>query len=87
MEGKRERPLIAGFIYRVDGREGYVIPVTGRRGGCVFYRVNRDVHGNVFRGGVAEIQPDPDGTICVDGEATGISLSDMILVSDGELPD
>ena len=85
MEGKRERPLIAGFIYRVDGRAGHVIPVSGRRGGWVFYHVNRDVHGTVFRGGVADIQPDVEGRLRIDGEATGLTLGDLELVSDGDV--
>ena len=85
MEGKRERPLIAGFIYRIDGREGHVIPVSGRRGGWVFFRVNRDVHGTVFRGGLTDIQPDLEGRILLAGESTGLTLGDLILVSDGEV--
>ena len=87
MQGKRERPLIAGFIYRIDGCEGHVIPVTGRRGGWVFYRVYRDEHGTVFRGGVADIQPDSEGCIFIDGKATDLKTGDMILVSDGEVGD
>lgn len=84
MEGKRERPLIAGFIYEVDGYEQHVIPITGRRGGWVFYRVNRDVHGNVFRGGVATLQPDLEGLLLLDGVSTGRTLSDLRFVSEGE---
>ena len=85
MQGKRERPLIAGFIYRIDGHEGHVIPVTGRRGGWVFYRVNRDVHGTVFRGAVADVQPDSEGCILIDGKATDRTIGDMIIVSGGEV--
>lgn len=84
MEGRREHPLIAGFIYDVDGFEHPVIPVTGRRGGLVFYRVCRDVHGNVFRGGLAALQPDPDGALRLAGQPTGRTLADLRLVSEGE---
>jgi len=84
MQGKRERPLIPGFIYRIVGFDDCVIPVTARRGGLVFHRVLQDVHGKVFRGGRAPVQPDAEGRLCLDGEPTGRTLADLELTSEDE---
>ena len=86
MQGKRERPLIAGFIYEVDGFDRPVIPITRRRGGWVFYCVNRDVHGNVFRGGVAPLQPDAAGDLLLEGVPIGRTLFDLRFVAEGDAP-
>ena len=84
MESRSEPPLIAGFIYEIDGLNVLVIPVTGRRGGWVFYDVNLDVHGNVFRGGRSAYQLDEDGQILRDGAPTGKTLGDLQFASEGQ---
>ena len=84
MERSHERPLIAGFIYEIDGLNVLVIPVTGRRDGFVFHDVHLDVRGNIFRGGRSPYQPDEDGQILMGEVPTGKTLEDLQFAAEGQ---
>ena len=86
MEGKREHPLTAGFIYEIEGLNVLVIPAREHRGTWAFHDLHLDVHGKVFCGASSVYQPDEDGRILRDGQPTGKTLEDLEFVSEGDFP-
>ena len=61
------------------GREAF--PRYERRAGAG----RRPTENLLLRRGVADIQPDRVGQIHLDGVSTGMTLGDLILVSDGDV--